>query len=105
MKHISIIVPQGDSILSSIVGPYKAFTSANDYLIKTGRKPVFDIHLVGLTNETNLYGGLFSVHPDLLMKDVQKTDLIIIPAVQPQSLRHNLEFIPWITEQYKYGAE
>ncbi len=105
MKHVSIIVPQGDSILSSIIGPYKAFTSANDYLVKTGRTPMFDIHLVGLTNETRLYHGLFSVHPDMIMKDVKKTDLIIIPALQPQSLCENLDFITWITAQYKLGAE
>jgi transcriptional regulator GlxA family with amidase domain len=105
MKHVSIIVPQGDSILSSIIGPYKVFTAANDYLVKTGRKPLFDIHLVGLNKETKLYDGLFSVHPDHIMKDIKKTDLIIIPALQPQSLPLNQEFMPWITEQYKYGAE
>ena len=105
MKHVSIIVPQGDSILSSIIGPYKALNTANDYLQKTGRAPMFDIHLVGLGSETRLYGGLFSVHPDAMMKDVKKTDLIIIPALQPQSLSVNLDFIPWISEQYKRGAE
>ena len=105
MKHISIIVPQGDSILSSIIGPYKALTGANDYLVKTGRKPLFNIHLVGLNAETKLYHGLFSVHPDQVIKDVKKTDLIIIPALQPQSLSENLDFIPWITDQYKHGAE
>ena len=66
---------------------------------------MFDIHLVGLNNETRLYHGLFSVHPDMIMKDVKKTDLIIIPALQPQSLSENLDFIPWITSQYKRGAE
>ena len=105
MKHVSIIVPQGDCILSSIIGPYKVLTAANDYLAKTGRKPMFDIHLVGVTDETNLYGGLFSVHPDLMVKDVKRTDLIIIPALQPQSLPLNSEFTNWITEQYKHGAE
>ena len=105
MKHVSIIVPQGDSILSSIIGPYKALNTANDYLQKTGRAPMFDIHLVGLGSETRVYGGLFSVHPDAMMKDVKKTDLIIIPALQPQSLSVNLDFIPWISEQYKRGAE
>ena len=105
MKHVSIIVPQGDSILSSIIGPFKALNAANDFLQKTGRKPMFDIHLVGLSDETKLYGGLFSVHPDVLMKDVKKTDLIIIPAIEPKSLQLNVDFIPWINEQYKQGGE
>lgn len=105
MKHVSIVVPQGDSILSSIIGPFKALNAANDYFKKTGGQPMFDIHLVGIKNETKLYGGLFSVHPDVMIKDVKKTDLIIIPAMQPQSLPLNTDFIPWINEQYKKGAE
>ena len=105
MKHVSIIVPQGNSILSSIIGPFKALNAANDYLQKTGKGPLFDIHLVGLGSETKLYGGLFSVHPDVLIKDVKKTDLIIIPALEPQSLPLNQDFIPWITDHYKRGAE
>ena len=105
MKHVSIIVPQGQTILSSIVGPYKGFTGANHYMQSMGKNPVFDIHLVGLSDETQLYGGLFSVHPDLMIKDIPKTDLIIIPAVQPVSLEKNLDYVPWITEQYKQGAE
>ena len=105
MKHVSIIIPQGDCILSTIVGSYKVLTAANDYLVKTGRNPVFDIHLVGITAETALYNGLFSVHPDKMVKDIKKTDLIIIPAIQPPSVSQNTAFIPWITEQYKHGAE
>jgi transcriptional regulator GlxA family with amidase domain len=105
MKHISILVPKGDSILSSIIGPYKAFRSANDYLIKIGRGAAFDIHLVGLGGDTTLYGGLFSVHPDKMISDIKKTGLIIIPAVHSSSLQPNQEFIPWIIDQYKCGAE
>lgn len=105
MKHVSIIVPQGECVLSSIVGPYKAFNAANVYLQQIGRGPMFDVHLVSLSSEVKLYEGLFSIHPDILMKDVTKTDLVIIPAAQPRSLPLNLDFIPWIKEQYKNGAE
>lgn len=105
MKHVSIMVPQGEVILSSIVGSFKAFRSANVYLEKTGKQPVYDVHLVGLGGETRLYDDLFSIHPDRTLQDVTKTDIIIIPALQPQSLGLNTAFIPWITEQYKKGAE
>ncbi len=105
MKHVSILVPQGDSILSSIVGPFKVLTGANDYLEKTGRKPAFDIHLVGLSGSTDLYNGLFSVHPDKMIDEVKKTDLIIIPALEPRSLPLNLKFIDWIYNQHNRGAE
>lgn len=105
MKHVSIVVPQGDCILSSIIGPFKVLRGANDYLVKTGRRPMFDIHLVGLSGETKLYDGLFSVHPDQLCRDVKKTELIIIPAIEPHALPLNTEFIDWIAAQYGRGAE
>jgi transcriptional regulator GlxA family with amidase domain len=105
MKHICIVVPQGDCVLSSIIGPYKVLTGANAYLVKTGRQPMFDIHLAGISSETKLYGGLFSVHPDCFIADIKKTDLIIIPAGQPSSLPLNAAFISWITEQHNNGAE
>lgn len=105
MKHVSILVPAGQSILSSIVGPYKVLNAVNEFMQKSGNKPAFEIHLVGIEAESVLYGGLFSVRPDMMTDDVKKTDLIIIPAVMQQSLRQNDAFIPWITKQYKQGAE
>lgn len=105
MKHVSIIVPQGESILSSIIGPYKTFMAANEYQAKMGKNPAYEVHLVGLGAKTDLYGGRFSVQPDVLIGDVAKTDLIIIPASKPQCLAQNMDFIPWITKQYKQGAE
>jgi transcriptional regulator GlxA family with amidase domain len=105
MKHVSIIVPRGECILSSIIGSYKVFTSANAVLIRAGKEPMFDVHLVGLEAETKLYEGLFSVHPDTMIGDVSKTDLIIIPAIQPQCIGLNADFLPWIKDQYRMGAE
>lgn len=70
--------------------------------------PLFKIHLVGLSKETRQTNGLFTINPDLLVKDVKKTDLIIIPAMhgdQKAALELNKKFIPWITDQYKRGAE
>jgi len=108
MKHVSILVPQGPCILSSVVGAFKVFTTVNVALANQGKKPFFKIQLVGLSNETPLYDGLFIVRPEILLKDVPKTDLIIIPAIQgdiPTSLKMNYPYIPWITDQYKQGAE
>jgi transcriptional regulator GlxA family with amidase domain len=48
------------------------------------------------------------VHTDLLLHEVTKTDLVIIPALSgnmQQSLELNKAFIPWIIEKYKSGAE
>jgi transcriptional regulator GlxA family with amidase domain len=109
-KHISIIVPAGESILSSVIGPYKIFNAVNGYLMQTGQAqaPVFQVQLVGLTAETSLYNGAFSIRPNLTIDQVKKTDLIIIPALSgniPEELKRNEAFLPWITDHYKQGTE
>jgi transcriptional regulator GlxA family with amidase domain len=108
MKHVSILVPQGPCILSSVIGAYKVLTTVNITLASQGKKPLFDVKLVGLSSETRLYDGLFAIRPEILLQDVHKTDLIVIPALQgdiPTSLKMNYAYIPWITDQYKQGAE
>jgi len=108
MKHVSIIVPQGPIILSSVIGSYKVFTFVNHYLQLMGKSPAFDVHLVGLSNENQLYGGLFAIRPDTQMQDVEKTDLVLIPAFNGDpiaGMKLNQDFVPWITTQYKRGAE
>lgn len=107
MKHLSILVPEG-AILGAIEGPYKLFTEVNGLLTSMGRDPLFHVQLVGLTPETKLNNGLFTVHPELTVKDAIKTDLVVIPAVHgdlEQALTINRDFIPWILQQYKMGAE
>ena len=108
MKHVTILVPQGPCILSSVVGAFKVFTTVNEALKNNGKKPYFKIQLAGLSDETPLYDGLFVMRPEVLLRDISKTDLIVIPAIQgdmPTSLKINGEYIPWIIEQYKQGAE
>ena len=104
MKHISILVPNGNAVLSSVIGPYKIFNSVNEHLINTGQAnaPVFDVKLVGLNSGTELYGGAFSIRTDHTIDEIEKTDLIIIPALIGdigEELRKNFAFIPWIREQ------
>lgn len=107
MKHISILVPQG-AILGSIEGPRQLLTQVNHFYTTKGAVPLFKVQLVGLTKETPLAGGLFTANADLLLKDVSKTDLIIIPAVDgdlQKALAANADFIPWVTKHYNAGAE
>jgi transcriptional regulator GlxA family with amidase domain len=107
-KHISILVPNGMCVLSTIVGTHNILSVANDHWQSKGGKTVFDVQLVGISKEINLYNGLFTIRPELLIDEVHKTDLIIIPALQgdfEEGLKLNREFTPWITRQYKQGAE
>ena len=80
MKNITILVPKG-AILGSIEGPRQVLTAVNGYLASIGKPPVFNIELVGLTNETPLINGMYTIRTDKVIADVTATDLVIIPAL------------------------
>jgi transcriptional regulator GlxA family with amidase domain len=108
MKHLAILVPEGENNLSSIVGAYKIFTRANKYWKDTGRRELFKIELAGISKKVEFYGGLFSVQPHTNISSIGKTDLIIIPSLNhnyEQAVRGNQLLIDWIEKQYKHGAE
>lgn len=107
MKTVSILILD-TSVPAAIVDPRYMFSAVNEFYKSAGHQPFFKIQLVGLTKEVKLNDGLFSVHPDILLKDVKKTDLIIIPAIGGDvklAIKKNKEFLPWIVQQYKAGAE
>lgn len=107
MKHISILVPEGDCSLVNIQGTHQIFSEVNALLARAGKPPLFKVQLVGLHAETAAHRGLFQIRPDVLMNDVTATDLIIIPAVhgdKEQMLEANKAFLPWMVQQYRGGA-
>lgn len=107
MKHISLLVPKG-AILGSLEGSRQLLTQVNSFLAMKGAPPIFEVQLVGLAHETKLSGGAFTANAQVLLKDVKKTDLIIIPAIDgdlTQAIEDNKQFIPWIIDQHKNGAE
>ncbi len=107
MKHVSILVPES-AVLAAIDDPRHIFSQVNDFAKAAGELPVFDIKFVGLEKEVRLHDGAFSVHSDLILNEVERTDLIFVPAFTGKTetfLETNKEFIPWISEQYQQGAE
>ena len=80
MKNITILVPE-QAILNSIEGPRLLFSEVNDYLKRVGKPAKFKVQLVGLKHNTPVYDGMYTVYTNVLINDVQKTDLIIIPAL------------------------
>src|SRR5690242_6877286 len=108
MKHVSILVPKGAAALGCIEGSFIGFGRANDVLAAHGKPPLFDIHLVGMDDQPQVYDRLFTVKPDSTINTVEKTDLIIIPAVNgdmTEVVKMNEDFFPWINFQYRNGAE
>jgi transcriptional regulator GlxA family with amidase domain len=109
MKHLTIVVPDGDgNNLSSIVGAYKIFSRANAYWKQSGRNELFTIDLAGISNKVDFYNGLFTVTPNKQISDISHTDLIVIPSLNhnyDQAVKANGQLIEWIEQQYKNGAE
>lgn len=107
MKHISILVPK-NPILGSLEGTRQLLTQVNSFFIARGQAPLFHVQLVGLTRETPVSGGLFTAHTHVLIGDVEKTDLVVIPAIDGdlvKGIEDNKELIPWIIKQREQGAE
>jgi transcriptional regulator GlxA family with amidase domain len=107
MKHISILV-LNESIIGNVSGPHLLFSEVNQLMQRMGRNPLFKINLVGLSQEMSLENGLYSIRPDTTIKELKKTDLIVIPAFlgdPGKVIEANEEYIPWIIKQYKAGSE
>jgi transcriptional regulator GlxA family with amidase domain len=108
MKHLTIIVPDGENNLSSIVGAYKIMTRANAYWKDTGRKEVFKVELAGISKEVEFYGGLFTAKPHKHISSIARTNLVIVPSLNHnyvKAVNQNKGLVDWIAEQYKHGAE
>jgi len=117
MKHITIVVPDGQSTLSTIaciVGTYEIFTAANKYWSQTpagketGKKELFKIELAGVSKKADFDNGLLTVKPHTNISAIKKTNLIIIPSLTPhyqKAMKGNKLIVEWIERQYKHEAE
>lgn len=112
MKHLSILVPDEQTNLSTIaciVGALQVFSEANTYMAKKDGKGLFKIELVGATKNDFLNNPLLSIKHQLTINEIDKTNLIIIPASLIRSYatasKNNKLLIDWVAKQYKQGAE
>jgi transcriptional regulator GlxA family with amidase domain len=108
MKSITILVPDGENNLSSIVGAYKILSRANKLWMEAGKAGPYTIQLAGISPVVDFHGGLFSVRPHMHISDIDKTDLVIIPSLNheyEQTIAVNQHVTKWIKAQYDRGAE
>ena len=111
MKHLTIIFPDERSNFSTvacIAGTFEIFAAANSYRRSTGKKDLFTVALAGSTKKEELYGGMFTVKPQVNIAEIDKTDLIVIPSSVPfyqKAGKENELIIDWIKKQHKAGAE
>jgi transcriptional regulator GlxA family with amidase domain len=107
MKHVSILVPE-TAVVEAVADPQYLFTAVNHFLQAAGKQPLFRVELVGISSEVKLSNSLFSVHTNKLLKDVKRTDLVVIPALSgdmKSAIEANQQIIPWIIQQHHNGAE
>ena len=107
MKHISILVLEG-ATLTSLDGSHQLFSRINDFQAYNSKEKYYTIDLVGVKEETWLNEGLYTVRASKMIKDIHKTDLIIIPIICgdfAKMIKANKQFIEWIIKQYHNGAE
>ena len=112
MKHITIIVPDGQSNLSTvtcIVGACDIFAEANAFWKKTGKRELYKVELAGISKKVNYHDGAIVLLPQINISAITKTDLIVIPAsairTYKKAAKGNQLLIDWIEQQYKLGAE
>lgn len=108
MKHVSILIPLGHTSMANIDGSHQILSQVNTFLQSMGKPPLFNIQMVGLAKPTVQRNGLFTIEPDVLIGDVDKTDLIIVPAMHGEiksAVEMNMGFIPWVVDQHQKGAE
>src|SRR5215217_2083949 len=101
MKQVTIVIPGGDVNLSSVTGTYEILTRADAYWQKMGHRQMMNVRIAGFVSGLKPDTGFFSLHP-LNLRDIKKTDLLIIPSFShdyDKIIRENAVLINWIREQ------
>lgn len=112
MKHITILVPDGQvnmGTIATIVGVFEIFTEANAYWKKSGKEVKYKIQTASVSKKVEFSKGMITLQPEATLSSIKRTDLIIVP---PSGIRSSADIqkgnrgiVSWIEKQYKLGAE
>ena len=75
---ISVFVPEY-GVIEAVTPAFRTFNTANEFLTTFGKKPVFEVEYVGLHEYVPANSGEYTIKTGRLLKDVARTDLLIIP--------------------------
>lgn len=104
--RISVFVPEY-GVIEAVTPPFRTFHTANEFLTTFGKKPVFEVEYVGLNSHVPANNGEYTIKTNRLLKDVDKTDLLIIPPTfgdTGRGIEANAEAIPYFKELYSKGT-
>lgn len=108
MKHISILIPNGRISISNVESTYQILSHVNGILSDRKKPGLFHIQLVGMSMPSSQHNLRFFAKPDVLIGEVTKSNLIIIPSSigdPNNSVAINHELIHWIKQLHQRGAE
>ncbi len=103
---ISVFAPEY-GVIEAVTPAFRAFNTANEFLIAFGKKPVFDVEYVGLNEFVPANSGEYTIKTNRLLKKVSRTDLLVIPPTYGDTLiglKANAEAIPYFKKLHKKGA-
>ena len=107
MKHVSIL-PLYDATLTSIDSSHQLLSRVNDFMRYQGKPPFYDIEVVGLTKNTKLSNGLYTINTDKTISQIERTDVIVLPLLCgdfKKAIQENKKYTDWLIAQYHKGAE
>jgi transcriptional regulator GlxA family with amidase domain len=106
MAKMTFLAAEG-CLFSGISGLVDAFYIANLWnrtLNHQGPDPLFETEIVTVEGDTVLASGGIRVHPDRAMRDVNRTDLILIPPILPvdEPLTPRMgDISDWLIDRYR----
>jgi transcriptional regulator GlxA family with amidase domain len=107
MKHVSVLTLQ-DATITSIDSSHQILSRINDLLKYSGKAPYYNVELVGAEKNITLNKGLYNIQVNKTLREVTKTDVIVIPLLCgdfSKAGEQNAPYRDWVIAQYHGGAE
>lgn len=104
--QISVFVPEY-GVIEAVTPPFRTFHTANEFLTAFGKKPIFNVEYVGLKEYVPANNGEYMIRTNRLLKEVTKTDLLIIPPTfgdTARGIQLNAEAIPYFKKLHENGS-
>ncbi|MDB5137457.1 MAG: helix-turn-helix protein [Mucilaginibacter sp.] len=93
---------------SCLFGAIEVLEKANEFYVQQGQRPFYEIQLAGVNLQQRLLNTSFSIQGLKDIREVKKTDVIIIPSFDSRddfAINTSREALNWVAAQYKNGTE
>lgn len=103
---VSVFVPEY-GVIEAVTPAFRSFNTANEFLLAAGKQPKFEVEYVGMQEYVPANNGEYTIKISRLLKDVERTDLLIIPPAfgdTEKGIAANAAAIPYFTKLYNKGA-